>query len=388
MEVQPHVTPIPVPSPQGVGETAPAVARIVHLRVQGITKRFGGFTALDDVGLEVESGKLVCFLGPSGCGKTTLLRVIAGLETQDAGSVEIGGRDVTRLPPAQRDFGIVFQSYALFPNLTAAQNVGYGLVNRRKARAEIAKRVAELLSLVGMPEQGAKYPAQLSGGQQQRVALARALASSPSLLLLDEPLSALDARVRVRLRDEIKALQRRLGITTVMVTHDQEEALAMADRIVVMNRGRVEQVGSPAEIYARPATAFVAHFVGAMNILDAVVAGPGRAQAGSLALACDALGQRAEGQRVRLGLRPEEVRIRGIEPSAPNAIPVTVVLLDFLGPFCRATLKPTAGGDVSILSDFSANAMRDLGIREGQALTVALPPDLLRVFDNGGSPDA
>ena len=293
--------------------------------------------------LEVESGRLVCFLGPSGCGKTTLLRVIAGLESQDTGNVEIGGRDVTRLPPAQRDFGIVFQSYALFPNLTAAQNVGYGLVNRRKARAEIAKRVAELLSLVGMPEQGAKYPSQLSGGQQQRVALARALASSPSLLLLDEPLSALDARVRVRLRDEIKALQRRLGITTVMVTHDQEEALAMADRIVVMNRGRVEQVGSPAEIYARPATAFVAHFVGAMNILDAVVAGPGRAQAGSLALACDALGQRAEGHRVRLGLRPEEVRIRGVEPGAPNAIPVTVALLDFLGPFCRATLQAHGG---------------------------------------------
>ena len=211
---------------------------------KGVTKRFGAFTALDDVSLEVEQGKLVCFLGPSGCGKTTLLRVIAGLEVQDAGAIEIGGRDVTRLPPAQRDFGIVFQSYALFPNLTVAQNVGYGLVNRRKARREIAARVAELLQLVGMPEQGAKYPAQLSGGQQQRVALARALASSPSLLLLDEPLSALDARVRVRLRDEIKTLQRRLGVTTIMVTHDQEEALAMADRIVVMNRGRVEQVGS------------------------------------------------------------------------------------------------------------------------------------------------
>ena len=360
---------------------APTAARSIHLRAQGITKRFGTFTALDDVSLEVESGKLVCFLGPSGCGKTTLLRVIAGLETQDAGSVAIGGRDVSQLPPAQRDFGIVFQSYALFPNLTAAQNVGYGLVNRRKARAEIRARVAELLALVGMPEQGAKYPAQLSGGQQQRVALARALASSPSLLLLDEPLSALDARVRVRLRDEIKALQRRLGITTVMVTHDQEEALAMADRIVVMNHGRVEQVGSPAEIYARPATAFVAHFVGAMNILEAVVTGPGQAQAGPLTLACDALGGRAQGQRVRLGLRPEEVRIRGVEADAPNAIPVTVALVDFLGAFCRAMLRPTVGRDLVILCDFSANAMRDLGIREGQALTVALPPDLVRVFD-------
>jgi iron(III) transport system ATP-binding protein len=354
--------------------------------VQGVTKRFGAFTALDDVSLEVESGKLVCFLGPSGCGKTTLLRVIAGLEVQDAGSIEIAGRDVTRLPPAQRDFGIVFQSYALFPNLTVVQNVGYGLVNRRKARREIAARVAELLQLVGMPEQGAKYPAQLSGGQQQRVALARALASSPSLLLLDEPLSALDARVRVRLRDEIKTLQRRLGITTVMVTHDQEEALAMADRIVVMNRGRVEQAGSPAEIYGRPASAFVADFVGEMNMIEAVVAGPGRVQAGPLALVCNGLGTRSDGQRVRLGLRPEEVRIRGVEPGAANAIPVTVELLDFLGSFCRATLRPAAAGHLAIRTDFSANAMRDLGVREGQSLTVALPPELLRVFDDGPEP--
>ena len=351
----------------------------MHLRVTAVTKRFGAFTALDAVSLEVEKGKLVCFLGPSGCGKTTLLRVIAGLEAQDAGSIEIAGRDVSHLPPAQRDFGIVFQSYALFPNLTVTQNVGYGLVNRRKGRRQIAERVGELLQLVGMPEQGAKYPAQLSGGQQQRVALARALASSPSLLLLDEPLSALDARVRVRLRDEIKTLQRRLGITTIMVTHDQEEALAMADRLVVMNRGRVEQVGSPAETYSRPASAFVADFVGAMNMLDAVVVGLDRVRVGPMALSCNSLGQRAEGRRVTLGLRPEEVRIRGVEPGAVNAIPVTVELLDFLGPFCRATLRPDAAAGLVILSDFSANAMRDLDIREGQALTVALPAELLRV---------
>jgi iron(III) transport system ATP-binding protein len=353
----------------------------MHLRVGAVTKRFGAFTALDDVSLAVEKGKLVCFLGPSGCGKTTLLRVIAGLETQDAGSIEIAGRDVSHLPPAQRDFGIVFQSYALFPNLTVRQNVGYGLVNRRKGRRQIAERVAELLELVGMPEQGAKYPAQLSGGQQQRVALARALASSPSLLLLDEPLSALDARVRVRLRDEIKTLQRRLGLTTIMVTHDQEEALAMADRIVVMNRGKVEQIGPPADIYARPATAFVADFVGAMNMVQAQIVGPGQVRVGAMELACDGLGRRSPGECVTLGLRPEEVRIRGVEADAPNAIPVTVALIDFLGAFCRATLRPTVGRDLVILCDFSANAMRDLGIREGQALTVALPPDLMRVFD-------
>jgi iron(III) transport system ATP-binding protein len=361
---------------------------IAHLRVSGVTKRFGAFVALDDVSLEVEKGKLVCFLGPSGCGKTTLLRVIAGLETQVAGRIEIAGCDVSYLPPARRDLGIVFQSYALFPNLTVAQNVGYGLVNRRRGHREIAGRVREMLELVGMPEQGAKYPAQLSGGQQQRVALARALATSPSLLLLDEPLSALDARVRVRLRDEIKTLQRRLGLTTIMVTHDQEEALAMADRIVVMNRGRVEQVGSPAETYGRPASAFVADFVGAMNMFDTVVAGSGRVHIGNLELACSGLGARAEGSRIKLGLRPEEVRIRGIEPGAVNAIPVTVKLLDFLGPFCRATLLPDAAPEMSILSDFSANAMRDLGIREGQALTVALPPDLLRVFDVDGEASA
>ena len=200
--------------------------------------------------------------------------------------------------------------------------------------------MAELLQLVGMPEQGAKYPAQLSGGQQQRVALARALASSPSLLLLDEPLSALDARVRLRLRDEIKSLQRRLGVTTIMVTHDQEEALAMADRIVVMNRGGVEQVGSAAEIYARPATAFVADFVGEMNILEGVVAAPGRVRVGALALDCPALGARAAGERVRLGLRPEEVRIRGVDAgSRQTRWPSRSSCWISSGAFCRATLR-------------------------------------------------
>src|SRR5215213_8889485 len=212
------------------------------LRIRKLEKRFGQFTALKDIDLDVTQGEFVCFLGPSGCGKTTLLRAIAGLDPQDNGMIEIAGRDVSHLPPAARDFGIVFQSYALFPNLTVAQNVGYGLVNGRRPAAEVKRRVEELLALVGMPEQSAKYPVQLSGGQQQRVALARALATSPGLLLLDEPLSALDAKVRVRLRDEIRAVQKRLGVTTIMVTHDQEEALAMADRIVVMNHGAIDQV--------------------------------------------------------------------------------------------------------------------------------------------------
>ncbi|RPH75210.1 MAG: ATP-binding cassette domain-containing protein, partial [Candidatus Rokuibacteriota bacterium] len=259
--------------------------RSAAVELEGIAKTFGAVTALRDVSLTVRDGEFVCFLGPSGCGKTTLLRIIAGLERQEAGIVRMAGRDVSRLPPSQRNYGIVFQSYALFPNLTVARNIAYGLEARRAARREVEARVNELLELVDLPRHKLRYPAQLSGGEQQRVALARALAPSPSLLLLDEPLSALDARVRLALRQEMKALQRRLGITTIMVTHDQEEALTMADRIVVMNHGVVEQIGTPAQIYGEPSSLFVARFVGRMNLLEAVAdARAGWARLGSLTL--------------------------------------------------------------------------------------------------------
>jgi iron(III) transport system ATP-binding protein len=337
------------------------------LKIERLSKRFGAFTALKDIDLEVRRGEFVCFLGPSGCGKTTLLRAIAGLDPQDEGRIEIAGRDVSRAPPADRDFGIVFQSYALFPNLTVAQNVGYGLVNRRKGAAEIKRRVDELLALVGMPEQGRKYPIQLSGGQQQRVALARALATSPGLLLLDEPLSALDAKVRVRLRDEIRALQQRLGVTTIMVTHDQEEALTMADRIVVMNQGA-------------PETPFVADFVGHMTFLDAVATGPGTVRVGSLELAVTGNGALTPGEPMRLAMRPEDVRTRGIAADTPNRFDARIARIAFLGSFCRAQLSPTASPGTTISADFSTNAMRDLGIVEGETRTVAFPPDSLRVF--------
>jgi iron(III) transport system ATP-binding protein len=221
---------------------------------------------------------------------------------------------------------------------------------------------------------------QLSGGQQQRVALARALATSPGLLLLDEPLSALDARVRLRLRDEVKSLQRRLGVTTIMVTHDQEEALAMADRIVVMNHGVIEQVGTPSEIYRNPATAFVADFVGTMTFLDAEVTGPDRLRVGSIDLACSSINGFKHGAIVRIGLRPEEIRVRNIDASTPNQIATRVSLLDFLGSFCRARLEPEGAPGVAILADFSANLMRDLNVAEGQQLTIALPPETLRLF--------
>jgi iron(III) transport system ATP-binding protein len=350
------------------------------LRIRNLTKRFGAFTALNDVSLEVMKGEFVCFLGPSGCGKTTLLRAIAGLDPQDEGTIELNGRDVSRLPPAARDFGIVFQSYALFPNLTVAANVGYGLVNRRRPRAEISARVRELLKLVGLGDQETKYPVQLSGGQQQRVALARALATSPGLLLLDEPLSALDARVRVRLRDEIKALQRRLGVTTIMVTHDQEEALAMADRIVVMNQGVIDQVGTPSDIYRKPESAFVADFVGSMTFFDAEVAGPSRVRLGRIDLSCSDAGGFINGSAVRIGLRPEEVRVRNIDSATPNRVDARVASLDFLGPFCRAQLEPDGAPGITIMADFSTNLMRDLKVAQGQKLTVALPPEALRIF--------
>jgi iron(III) transport system ATP-binding protein len=363
-------------SEQGLGSA--------FLSIEGLSKRFGSFTALREINLEVRRGEFVCFLGPSGCGKTTLLRAVAGLDPQDEGKVFMAGRDVSDAPPADRDFGIVFQSYALFPNLTVGKNVAYGLVNRRWPGAEIRQRVQELLVLVGLADQEHKYPVQLSGGQQQRVALARALATSPGLLLLDEPLSALDAKVRVRLREEIRALQRRLGVTTIMVTHDQEEALAMADRIVVMNHGVIDQIGTPADIYQKPATAFVADFVGEMSFLDATVTGPSTVRTGGLDLVCADDRGMPSGTPIRLGLRPEEVRVRGVALSDANALAVRVASIEFLGPFCRARLQPEVEAG-ELVADLSTNLMRDLKIAPGQRITIALPPESLRVFVDGSA---
>jgi iron(III) transport system ATP-binding protein len=359
--------------------TAAVASAEPYLRIEHVTKQFGSFTALRDISLEIFPGEFVCFLGPSGCGKTTLLRAIAGLDIQTSGRIFQGGKDVSALPSSQRDFGIVFQSYALFPNLTVAANVGYGLVSRGMPRVEIETRVNELLRLVGLPDAGPKYPAQLSGGQQQRVAVARALALSPGLLLLDEPLSALDARVRAHLRVEVRRLHQRLGITTIMVTHDQEEALTMADRIVVMNHGVIEQVGTPTEVYRKPASAFVADFVGTTNFLPAVVAGPDHVRLGDINLACELDVRLGPGQDVTLAIRPEDVVVRNITASTPNTFNARVAEIEFLGSFCRVGLALN-GGDPELLADFSINAVRDLSIAEGKVMPVALPPDRLRVF--------
>lgn len=250
------------------------------MKVRGVQKRFGAFTALDNVSLDVAAGELVCLLGPSGCGKTTLLRCIAGLEKQDSGELYLGDRDVSHLAPQARDYGILFQSYALFPNLTVEANIAYGLAG--SGRDEVRKRVGQMLELVGLIGSEKKYPGQLSGGQQQRVALARALAPAPSLLLLDEPMSALDARVREHLCTELRQLQRNLGITTLMVTHNQDEAMLMADRIAVMNNGKVEQYATAQEIYDRPATPFVAEFVGQGNWLPFSRSNGSHAQVGGM----------------------------------------------------------------------------------------------------------
>lgn len=234
----------------------------------GVTKRFGDNTVLDDLNLRIEPGEFVALLGPSGCGKTTALRILAGFETPSTGTVRVAGAPVTDMPAHRRGIGMVFQSYSLFPHLTVAQNVAYGLTLRKTPRAEKSARVRELLDVIGMRGFDDRYPAQLSGGQQQRVALARALATSPGILLLDEPLSALDAQVRASLRGEIRQIQQRLGVTVLFVTHDQEEALAMADRVAVMRAGRIEQIASPATLYNDPATEFVATFVGTTNVLE------------------------------------------------------------------------------------------------------------------------
>ncbi len=363
-----------------------ASATDVFLEIEGVWKSYADFIALRDISLKVYEGEFVCFLGPSGCGKTTLLRAIAGLDPQTSGRITQAGRDISALPPAQRDFGIVFQSYALFPNLTVRANIAYGLENTGVARPRIAERVNELLELVGLPTEAQKYPAQLSGGQQQRIALARAIATSPGLLLLDEPLSALDAKVRVHLRHEIKELQRTLGVTTVMVTHDQEEALSMADRLVVMNHGVIEQIGTPLQIYRDPASLFVADFIGAMNQMPARAGDGDRVQIGSFAGTCCGHSFEA-GTSVVATIRPEDIMpVEGDRGErSNNVISAKIEDMEFLGSFFRSSISSPELGDTVILANFSINAVRRLDLTVGNSLRIELPARRLKAFPEGRS---
>ncbi|MET8145409.1 ABC transporter ATP-binding protein [Sphaerisporangium sp. NPDC005288] len=285
---------------------APAVPRTL-VGIEGVSRRFGAVTALDEVSLDIRQGEFFALLGPSGCGKTTLLRILAGFESPDAGAVTLDGADLLALPAHRRPVNLMFQSYALFPHMSVARNIAYGLEREKLPRAEVRTRVAEVLATVGLTEQAARRPHQLSGGQRQRVALARAIVKRPRLLLLDEPLSALDKKVRAEMQLELKRLQHEVGITFVVVTHDQEEAMSLADRIAVMQDGRVQQVDAPVRLYERPATPFVAGFIGANNLFEGTVAGDGLSVAGLGTL--PARGGFAAGAPALLGVRPESVRL-------------------------------------------------------------------------------
>jgi putative spermidine/putrescine transport system ATP-binding protein len=313
---------------------------MTHLTLSNISKQFGETAAVQDFNLEVEKGEFVSFLGPSGCGKTTTLRMIAGFEIPTTGIVTIDDADITDKAPNQRNVGMVFQAYALFPNMSVAQNIGFGMQIHRVTKAAIKQRVEEMLALIHLEKKGNSYPYQLSGGQQQRVALARALANRPQVLLLDEPLSALDAKIRVSLRAEIRAIQRKLGITAIYVTHDQEEALSISDRIVVMYEGKIEQVGTPFEIYNFPQTSFVANFVGTLNTTVAEVVDPAKRLLkidGVELESAEAFDGRQKGDKVTIAIRPERFNFVAQERKA-NVLDCQIDNITFLGSVVRIQL--------------------------------------------------
>jgi putative spermidine/putrescine transport system ATP-binding protein len=351
---------------QGVaGMSAAAGARHgTSVSLRGLTRAFGATRALDEMSLDIAPGELVALLGPSGCGKTTALRIVAGFEFADAGEVLIDGRDVSGVPASRRDMGMVFQSYSLFPNMNALDNVAFGLRMRKIGAGDRRKRAAELLDMVGLAPQAGQYPHQLSGGQQQRVALARALAIEPRVLLLDEPLSALDAKVRLQLREQIRTLQQRLGTTTLFVTHDQEEALSMADRVGVMRAGRLEQVAEPAELYSRPATAFVAEFVGTMNRLPAELGG-GASTVTVLGVTVPVQPGGPDSGPVDALIRPENLTVKAADGG--NGI---VTNRTFLGAVSRVAVR--LSGDTELSVDVPSTVALEMA--PGTAVEVSLPP--------------
>ncbi|MDE2409349.1 MAG: ABC transporter ATP-binding protein [Actinomycetales bacterium] len=343
------------------------------LSLRGVTRRFKDTVALNSLDLDVAQGELVAMLGPSGCGKTTALRIIAGLDRPDEGAVLVGGQDVSHLPPNKRNMGMVFQSYSLFPNLTAAENVAFGLTMRKESKRARLTRAQDLLEMVGLPKHAKRFPHQLSGGQQQRVALARALAFEPDVLLLDEPLSALDAQVRANLRDEIRALQLKTGTTTIFVTHDQEEAMAMSDRVAVMNGGKIAQIARPDELYHNPADEFVAGFVGQMNRIPVTLEGHLVNLMGKqVSFRSDWAG--ASPNPLAL-VRPEDLTVASV-PSADHAN-ARVLARAFLGPLSKVSLELGDGTEISAVMtssnslDFAPGDAVQVSAAEREYLVVA-----------------
>ena len=350
------------------------------VRLDNLTKTFGAVRALDDLDLEIRDGELVSLLGPSGCGKTTALRLVAGFERPTGGRILLDGKDVSHVPPSKRNMGMVFQAYSLFPNMTAEENIGFGLRVRKESGEKRSRKVGELLELVGLSDAAGRYPHQLSGGMQQRVALARALAVEPEVLLLDEPLSALDAKVRAQLREEIRRIQTEVGTTTLFVTHDQEEALALSDRVAVLSKGRLEQVGTPPEIYGEPQTPFVAEFIGTINRLEATVIGPGLVEHEGRRMQVGAAENRRAGDKVLVLVRPESVELSGPGESdgdgrrAEGTLDGRIVGRSFMGPVTRVRIS--SGAD-AITADLQSRDAHSLAI--GDRVSAHFDPASARV---------
>lgn len=352
---------------------------MASVTLTGLNKRFGSRQAVVDVNLHIKSGEFLTLLGPSGCGKTTTLRILAGLETADSGTVLIGDRDVTNLPPNRRNVGMVFQSYALFPNMTAWDNVAFGLKLQRRPPDEIKRRVDQMLEVVGLSQFGGQYPHQLSGGQQQRVALARALVMEPEVLLLDEPLSALDAKIRVQLRELLKDLQRRLHMTAVYVTHDQEEALSLSDRIAVMNNGRIVQTATPAEIYSRPANRFVADFVGSLNFLPGRVVDAATGEVEGPGFRVPLAAARGRSGELTLAIRPEELHLvrREAGGQLSAGFEGEILSVSLLGSLIRFRVQ--IGDHVVIVDELNSPEARAL--QAGIRVPVRFNPEALLLID-------